>query len=228
MIELHFWTTPNGYKVLIFVEEAGIEYRVKPVNISIGEQFQAEFLEISPNNRIPAIVDHGPTDRGAALPVFESGAILWYLAEKSGQFLSTESRARKETLEWLMWQMAGLGPMLGQNHHFANYADEKIPYAIERYRKESARLYGVLERRLQDREYMVSDYSIADMAAYPWCRVCERQGIDMGALPNVQRWMRTIEMRPAVQRAYEIGLTINTTPTVTQASKAILFGKEAQ
>ena len=166
MIDLYFWTTPNGYKPLIFLEEAGLAYRLVPVNISAGDQFKPEFLAISPNNRMPAMVDHAPADGGEPLSLFESGAILWYLAEKSGRFVPGDLRGRKTTLEWLMWQMGGLGPMLGQNHHFAHYAPEKLPYAIERYVKETQRLYGVLERRLEGRDFIADDYTVADMAAH--------------------------------------------------------------
>jgi GST-like protein len=168
MIDLYYWTTPNGHKITIFLEETGIPYRIVPVDITQGEQFQPDFLRISPNNRIPAIVDPAPADGGAPVALFESGAILLYLAEKTGRFIPSDLRGRAETLQWLFWQMAGLGPMAGQNHHFGQYAPEKIPYAIDRYVKETNRLYGVLDRRLADREFVAGAYSIADMAAYPW------------------------------------------------------------
>jgi GSH-dependent disulfide-bond oxidoreductase len=225
MIDLYFWTTPNGYKPLIFLEEAGLEYRLVPVNISAGDQFKPEFLAISPNNRMPAMVDHAPADGGEPLSLFESGAILWYLAEKSGRFVPADLRGRKTTLEWLMWQMGGLGPMLGQNHHFAHYAPEKLPYAIERYVKETQRLYGVLERRLEGRDFIAGDYSVADMAAYPWCLLWQRQGIELVEFPNIERWLARIEARPAVQRAYALGKDLNTVPTVTDAAKSVLFGQ---
>ena len=225
MIDLYFWTTPNGYKPLIFLEEAGLEYRLVPVNISAGDQFKPEFLAISPNNRMPAMVDHAPADGGEPLSLFESGAILWYLAEKSGRFVPADLRGRKTTLEWLMWQMGGLGPMLGQNHHVAHYAPEKLPYAIERYVKETQRLYGVLERRLEGRDFIAGDYSVADMAAYPWCLLWQRQGITLAEFPNIERWLARIEARPAVQRAYAIGKDLNTVPTVTDAAKSVLFGQ---
>jgi len=225
MIDLYFWTTPNGYKPLIFLEEAGLEYRLVPVNISAGDQFKPEFLAISPNNRMPAMVDHAPADGGEPLSLFESGAILWYLAETSGRFVPADLRGRKTTLEWLMWQMGGLGPMLGQNHHFAHYAPEKLPYAIERYVKETQRLYGVLERRLEGRDFIAGDYSVADMAAYPWCLLWQRQGIELVEFPNIERWLARIEARPAVQRAYAIGKDLNTVPTVTDAAKSVLFGQ---
>ncbi len=225
MIDLYFWTTPNGYKPLIFLEEVGLAYRLVPVNISAGDQFKPEFLAISPNNRMPAMVDHAPADGGEPLSLFESGAILWYLAEKSGHFVPADLRGRKTTLEWLMWQMGGLGPMLGQNHHFAHYAPEKLPYAIERYVKETQRLYGVLERRLEGRDFIAGDYSVADMAAYPWCLLWQRQGIVLEEFPNIARWLARIEARPAVQRAYAIGKDLNTAPTVTDAAKSVLFGQ---
>ena len=225
MIDLYFWTTPNGYKPLILLEDAGLPYRLKPVNISTGDQFKPEFLAISPNNRMPAIVDEAPADGGPALSLFESGAILLYLAEKAGRFGGTDLRSRKTTLEWLMWQMGGLGPMLGQNHHFAHYAPEKLPYAIERYVKETQRLYGVLERRLQGRDFIADDYGIADMAAYPWCNLWHRQGITIDEYPNLKAWLERMGNRPAVQRSYAIGKELNTVPTVTEDAKSVLFGQ---
>jgi GST-like protein len=171
MIDLYYWTTPNGHKISIFLEESDQVYTIHPINISKGDQFQPSFLQIAPNNRIPAIVDREPTDGGDPISVFESGAILQYLAEKTGQFLSTERRVRIQTMEWLFWQVGGLGPMLGQNHHFIQYAPEKIPYAIQRYLKETELLYGVLNHQLSNREYIVGEYSIADMAAYPWAEI---------------------------------------------------------
>ena len=225
MIDLYFWTTPNGYKPLILLEETGLPYRLKPVNISTGDQFKPEFLAISPNNRMPAIVDEAPADGGPALSLFESGAILLYLAEKAGRFGGTDLRSRKTTLEWLMWQMGGLGPMLGQNHHFAHYAPEKLPYAIERYVKETQRLYGVLERRLQGRDFIADDYGIADMAAYPWCYLWHRQGITIDEYPNLKAWLERMGNRPAVQRSYAIGKELNTVPTVTEDAKSVLFGQ---
>ncbi len=225
MIDLYYWTTPNGHKITIFLEEAGLPYSIKPVNISNGEQFAPEFLAISPNNRIPAIVDLEPNDGKGPLSVFESGAILQYLAEKTGKFLPVDLRGRTETMQWLFWQMAGLGPMAGQNGHFANYAPEKIPYAINRYVKETERLYGVLDERLADREFIAGGYSIADMAAYPWIVPHERQGQNLSDFPNLKRWFETIQRRDAVQRAYALAKTINTAPTVTDESKSILFGQ---
>ncbi len=225
MIDLYYWTTPNGHKVTIFLEEAGLPYSIKPVNISKGEQFAPEFLAISPNNRIPAIVDLEPHDGKEPLSVFESGAILQYLAEKTGKFLPADLRGRTETMQWLFWQMAGLGPMAGQNGHFANYAPEKIPYAINRYVKETERLYGVLDERLANREFIAGAYSIADMAAYPWIVPHERQGQNLNDFANIKRWFATIQRRDAVQRAYAVAKSINTAPTVTEESKSILFGQ---
>ena len=227
MIDLYYWTTPNGHKITIFLEEADVPYTIKPVNISKGEQFQPSFLEISPNNRIPAIVDHDPASGSAALSVFESGAILLYLAEKTGKFIPADLDGRVETLQWLFWQMGGLGPMAGQNHHFLQYAPDKIPYAIERYVKETNRLYGVLDKRLADREFVAGDYSIADMASYPWVVPYERQGQRLDEFPNLKRWFDTIRARPAVTRAYELAKKINVQPTVSEESKSILFGQTA-
>jgi len=221
MIDLYFWTTPNGYKPLLFLEEAGIEYRIRPVNISKGEQFEPEFLKISPNNRIPAIVDHDPEDGGVALAQFESGAMLQYLAEKTGKFIPEDARGRAEVLQWLNWQMGGIGPMFGQFLHFADYAPERLPYAIERYSREAKRLLGVLDRRLADRDFVAGAYSIADIAIFPWVR----QPIErFEGFANVERWVRTVADRPATKRAYAIGATINTTPTITEESKALLIG----
>jgi GST-like protein len=225
MIDLYYWTTPNGHKITIFLEETGLPYSIKPVNIGKGEQFAPEFLAISPNNRIPAIVDPEPADGKGPLDIFESGAILQYLAEKTGKFLPGDLRGRAEVMKWLFWQMGGLGPMLGQNHHFRNYSNEKLSYAIERYTKETERLYGVLDDRLADREFIAGDYSIADMACYPWIVLYERQGQNLADFPNVKRWFETIQRRPAVQRAYAIAPTINTAPTMTEEAKAILFGQ---
>ena len=205
MIDLYYWTTPNGHKVSIFLEEAGLPYEVHAVNIGKNDQFKPEFLKIAPNNRIPAIVDHQPSDGGEPLGLFESGAILLYLAEKIGRFIPADLRGRQEVSQWLFWQMGGLGPMAGQNHHFGTFAPEKIPYAIERYEKETARLYGVLDRRLADREYVAGDaYSIADMAIYPWIASHARQKQNLADFPHVQRWFARLQARPAVQRAYAL------------------------
>ena len=225
MIDLYYWTTPNGHKITIFLEEAGLPYSIKPVNISTGEQFKPEFLKISPNNRIPAIVDNEPADGKGLLSVFESGAILQYLAEKTGKFLPGDARGRSDVMQWLFWQMAGLGPMAGQNGHFNNYAPEKLPYAINRYVKENERLYGVLDERLDGRDFIAGDYSIADMASYPWIVPHERHGQSLDDFPNLKRWFMKIGQRPAVQRAYEVAKKINTKPTVNEDSKSILFGQ---
>ena len=228
MIELYYWTTPNGHKVSIFLEEAGVEYKIFPVNISKGEQFNPDFLAFAPNNRIPAIRDMAPADGGAPLGVFESGAILEYLADKTGKFLPKEPRARFNVLQWLYWQMGGLGPMAGQNHHFVQYAPERIPYAMERYVKETNRLYGVLNKQLEGKAYIAGDYSIADMASYPWIVPYERQQQKLEDFPHLQAWFQRMAARPAVQRAYALAKDINSTPTVSQDAKAILFGQTAR
>ncbi len=209
MIDLYYWTTPNGHKITLFLEETGLPYSIKPINIGKDEQFAPAFLAISPNNRIPAIVDHEPVDGQSPLSVFESGAILLYLAEKTGKFLSNDFRTRNQTLEWLFWQMGGLGPMAGQNHHFGNFAPEKIPYAIKRYVDETARLYGVLNKRLERREFIAGDYSIADMACFPWIAAYTRQQIDINEFQNVKRWFNTIHQRPATQSAYRLAEQLN-------------------
>ena len=229
MIDLYYWTTPNGHKITLFLEEAGLDYQIFPINISKGDQFQPEFLKIAPNNRIPAIVDQAPADGGEPIALFESGAILLYLAEKIGKFLPQDVRGRADTLQWLFWQMGGLGPMAGQNHHFGTFAQERIPYAIDRYVKETNRLYGVLNKRLADREFITGEYSIADMAAYPWIVPYERQSQDLNDFPHLKRWFETIGARPATQRAYEKAKAINTAPTVkTDESRRILYGQTAQ
>lgn len=205
MIDLHFWTTPNGYKPLIFLEEAGLDYTLKPVDIGKGEQFKPDFLEIAPNNRIPAIVDRAPAGDGPPISVFESGAILHYLAEKTGRFLPMDPAARVDVQQWLFWQMGGLGPMAGQNHHFSGYAPEKIPYAIDRYVDETARLYRVLDTRLADRAFVAGEYSIADMAIYPWIVPHKNQGQDLLDFPNLARWFAVMRARDGVKRAYTAG-----------------------
>ena len=227
MIDLYYWPTPNGHKITMFLEETGLDYRIRPVNISKGEQFDPAFLKIAPNNRMPAIVDHAPADGGAAVSVFESGAILLYLAEKTGRFLPKDLRSRVQVTEWLFWQMAGLGPMLGQNHHFAIYAPEKIPYAINRYVSETSRLYAVLDKRLKNSAFIAGDYSIADMACYPWIVPWKRQGQNLDDYPDLRRWFESIRTRPATERAYERGKAYQTTPTVTEESRKILFGQTA-
>jgi GST-like protein len=228
VIDLYYWPTPNGHKITLFLEEAGMPYTIIPVNIGAGEQFRPEFLAISPNNRMPAIVDHTPIERGAPVAVFESGAILLYLAEKSERFMAKDLRGRVEVTQWLFWQIGGLGPMAGQNHHFARYAPEKIPYAIDRYVKETNRLYGVLNKRLADREFIAGPYSIADMAAYPWIVPHEAQGQSLDDFPHLQRWFESIKSRPATVRAYERGAAVSSNPTVDEESRKILFGQTAQ
>ncbi|HET9031419.1 MAG TPA: glutathione binding-like protein [Dokdonella sp.] len=210
MIDVHYWPTPNGHKITMFLEEVGLDYTIKPVNIGKGEQFEADFLKISPNNRMPAIVDNAPADGGAPLSVFESGAILQYLAEKTGKFLPTMLRERVVVNEWLFWQMAGLGPMAGQNHHFNRYAPEKIAYAIERYERETRRLYRVLDKQLAAHEFVAgASYSIADMAVYPWIVPYEAQHQDLNDTPQLKRWFEAIRDRPATVRAYEKGEAIS-------------------
>lgn len=210
MIDLYYWTTPNGHKVSLFLEEAGLPYEVHPINIGQGDQFKPDFLKIAPNNRIPAIVDQNPTDGGAPISLFESGAILLYLAEKTGKFIPQDLRGRQEALQWLFWQMGGLGPMAGQNHYFSQFAPEKIPYAIKRYVDETARLYGVLDRRLADRTFVAGEeYSIADMAIYPWIVSHKWQSQKLEDFPHVERWFNHIKQRPATVRAYELVQKVN-------------------
>jgi GST-like protein len=227
MIDLYYWTTPNGHKVTIMLEETGLAYTVKPVNINAGEQFDPAFLAIAPNNRIPAIVDHAPAGGGAPLPLFESGAILAYLAEKTGRFLPCDLAGRWDCLQWLFWQMANLGPMAGQTHHFRNYAQEKVPYAIDRYVRETGRLYAVLDKRLADREYVAGPYTIADMACYPWI-LPERQGQEIDRFPHLKAWKARIAARPAVERAYALAKSVNPTPApMDEKARQILFGQSA-
>ncbi len=229
MIDLHYWPTPNGHKITMYLEETGLPYKIFPVNIGTGDQFKPDFLEISPNNRMPAIVDHAPKDGGKPISVFESGAILTYLGEKTGKFLSSDVRVKFDTLQWLFWQMGGLGPMAGQNHHFAIYAPEKLPYAITRYVNETNRLYGVLNKRLADREFLAGDYSIADMASYPWVVPYERQGQKLEDFPHLKRWFEAIRARPATERAYALSKQVNPNATTirTEEEKKILFGQTA-
>lgn len=230
MLDLYFWTTPNGYKPLMMLEECGLPYRLVPVNISKGEQFDPAFLEIAPNNRIPALVDRAPADGGEPLSIFESGAILLYLADKAGLCIPGQPRERVACIEWVFWQMAGLGPMAGQNHHFGTYAPEKLPYAIDRYVRETARLYAVLNKRLTGRQWICGDtYSIADMACYPWIVPHARQQQSLDDFPQIARWFRAIEQRPATVRAYTAGAAVNDAATVgTAESRALLFGQSAQ
>jgi GST-like protein len=227
MIDLYFWPTPNGLKLKLFLEESALRYRAIPIDIGKGEQHRPEFLKVSPNNKIPALVDHDPPGGGAPLSLFESGAMLLYLAEKSGKFIPADVRGRAEVLQWLFWQVGGLGPMAGQNHHFNRYAPEKIPYAIERYLKETNRLYGVLDKRLADREYLAGAYSIADMASYPWIVPHEAQGQNLNDFPHLQRWFEAIKNRPATARAYERGAGLSSDAPMTEEARRILFGQTA-
>lgn len=229
MIDLHYWPTPNGHKITMFLEETGLEYRIVPVNITEGDQFRPDFLKIAPNNRMPAIVDHAPLDGQGPLSVFESGAILVYLAEKTGKLMPQNARGKAHVQEWLFWQMGGLGPMAGQNHHFTIYAPEKLPYAINRYVNETNRLYGVLDRQLAGRDYIAGDYSIADMACYPWIVPHKRQGQSLDDFPDLKRWFETIAVKPSTVRAYAKGkaLPMLRPAEITDAQKALLFGQTA-
>ena len=228
MIDLYYWPTPNGWKLSIMLEECGLPYRLVPVNIGIGEQFKPGFLAISPNNRMPAIVDKNPLGGGAPVSVFESGACLIYLAEKAGRFLPTTLRERTQALEWLMWQMGGLGPMAGQNGHFKLYAPEKIVYAIDRYSKEVDRLYGVLDRQLAHTGAYVagSSYSIADMAIFPWVRTYKAQQVDLAKFSQVQRWYKALIERPGVQRGIDLGKELRASG-MTEEARKVLFGQTA-
>jgi GST-like protein len=209
MLDLHYWTTPNGHKITIFLEESGLPYKIHPVNISKGEQFNPDFLAIAPNNRIPAIIDSEPIDGGEPLALFESGAILWYLAEKTHKFIPQSPRQKAEVSQWLFWQMSGLGPMAGQNHHFNTFAQEKIPYAMERYIKETARLYGVLNKQLENKEWVAADqYTIADMAIYPWIVPYEMQSQNLNDFPHLKKWFEKMQKREAIVKAYEIAKKI--------------------
>jgi GST-like protein len=224
MIDVYFWPTPNGKKITIALEELELPYRLVPVNIRRGDQFRTEFLAISPNNRMPAIVDYAPAARGAPVSVFESGAILIYLAEKVGRLLPTETRARAEVLAWLMWQMAGLGPMLGQAQHFRSYAPEKLPYAIDRYTNETHRLYRVLDTRLADRPFVAGEYSIADIAAWPWI-LPESQGQSFDEFPNLKAWYARVKARPAVERGANKGSELRDTSPIDAEARKVLFGQ---
>jgi GSH-dependent disulfide-bond oxidoreductase len=224
MIDLYYWPTPNGHEITIFLEEAGLEYTIHPVDISAGDQFKPMFLAFSPNIRMPAIIDKAPTDGGKAITVFDSGAILLYLAETVGRFLPNDVRGRKTVMEWLFWQVGGLGPMAGQNHHFGLYAPSKISYAIERYVNETNRLYGVLDRRLEGRPFVAGDdYTIADMACHPWIVRWKGQQQDLENFANLRRWFTDVRARPATQRAYAKGEPYSHRSTVTK----ILFGQTA-
>ncbi len=226
MIDLHYWPTPNGWKITIALEEMGLPYRVLPVNIGRGEQFKPDFLAISPNNRMPAIVDDDPPGGGTPVSVFESGAILLYLADKTRSFIPDDLRGRVAVHEWLMWQMGGLGPMMGQANHFVHYAPEKIAYGMERYTKEVERLFGVMERRLADRDYLAGEYSVADMAAFPWARLHDRLNIDAASFPRVAAWLARIDQRPAVQRALKVGK--DAIRPLDDEARKVLFGQGAK
>jgi GST-like protein len=235
MIDLHYWTTPNGHKITIYLEEAALPYRIVPVNIGKGDQFKPEFLAIAPNNRIPAIVDHAPVDSKSPITLFESGAILLYLADKTGKLIPQDLRGRVEALEWLFWQMAGLGPMAGQNGHFNYAAPEKIPYAISRYERETARLFAVLDKRLDGRDFLAGagrgEYSIADIASYPWTKNYARLNQKIEEFPNLLRWQAAIAARPATQRAYELADSVNPPkPAVplTDEERRLLYGQDAK
>jgi GST-like protein len=229
MIDLYYWTTPNGHKMTMFLEEAGLPYTIRPVNINKGEQFDPAFLKISPNNRIPAMVDHAPADGGAPIAMFESGAMLLYLAEKIGRFVPRDARPRLDCVQWLFWQMANLGPMAGQNHHFGLYAPEKIPYAIDRYVRETGRLYAVLNKQLAHQEFIVGEYTIADMASYPWIRP-ERQQQNIDDFPHLKRWRDAIHARPATVRAYAKAKEVNPSAGVpaTAEERKVLFGQSKE
>lgn len=230
MIELHYWPTPNGYKIRLFLEEAGLDHRIVPVDIGQGDQFKPDFLAISPNNKMPAIVDHAPADGGEPLSLFESGEILLYLAEKTGRFLPAGMRERHRALQWLFWQVAGLGPMAGQAGHFRVYAPEKIEYGIERYTREVSRLYGVLDRQLQGRAFVAGDdYSIVDMAIYPWIVPFEAHGQALDEFPDLARWFEAVRTRPATVKVYEDPSTAySSNQPLTDEARRILFGQGAK
>ena len=231
MIDLYYWGTPNGLKLKLFMEESGLPHRIVPVNIGKGEQFKPAFLTVSPNNKIPALVDHEPVGGGEPVSLFESGAMLLYLAEKTGRFLPADVRGRAEVLQWLFWQVGGLGPMAGQNGHFVAHAPERVPYAIERYVKETNRLYGVLDKRLADRKFIAGDdYSIADMASYPWIVPHAPHGQDLEDFPHLKRWFEAIQARPATVRAYE-GVApayAGGRNALSEEERRILFGQMAR
>lgn len=228
MYDLYYWTTPNGHKLTILLEEIGADYSIIPVNIGKGEQFESDFLRISPNNRIPALVDHKPDHSDKAVSLFESGAMMLYIAEKHRQFIPAEVHGRARVLQWLFWQMANLGPMAGQNHHFVTYLNEEIPYAIKRYVGEVSRLYMVLDHQLKDKEYICGDYSIADMACYPWIVPHKRQLQHIEQFPNLHRWFTQIRYKPATLRAYELAKEVNPSRGgMSEEEKKILFGQDA-
>ena len=224
MIDLYTWPTPNGFKVSIALEEMGLDYKVIPVNIGAGDQFEPDYLKLNPNNKMPTIVDPDPGAGGGPFTVFESGAILIYLAEKTGMFMPDDRRGRSEVVQWVMFQMGSIGPMLGQAHHFRQYAPEPLPYAVERYTNEANRLYGVLEGRLEGRDFLAGDYSIADMAAMPWLRRPERQGVEINDYPNVERWRQSILDRPAVERGLLVLADQTRRGPIDEKSREMLFG----
>jgi GST-like protein len=228
MIDLYYWTTPNGHKITLFLEEAELPYTIVPINIGAGDQFKPEFLKLAPNNRIPAIVDHEPATGSEPISIFESGAILLYLAEKTGKLIPADLCGRVEVLQWLFWQMGGLGPMAGQNHHFSQYAPEKIPYAINRYVNETGRLYAVMDTRLGDREFLAGEYSIADIASYPWIVPHERQGQSLDTFPNLKRWFEAIQSRPATIRAYAKADAFKNQAISPEQSRDLLFNQSAK
>lgn len=228
MIDLFFWPTPNGYKNLIFLEESALAYQIRPVNIMKGEQFKSDYLAIAPNNRIPAIIDYTPTDRNEPFALFESGSILIYLAEKTGQFLASDLRNRHQTIQWLMWQMGGIGPMMGQANHFIQYAPENVPYGKKRYIEEVKRLFRVMERQLSDQDYLTGDYSIADMACYPWIAFSSLINIQLSDFPRVAEWVDRITQRSAVKRAYEVGESLKGEQQMDDEARWILFGINPQ
>ena len=223
MIDLYYWSTPNGKKIAIMLEECGLEYAVVPVNIGLGEQFKPEFLKISPNNRIPAIVD-----RETGISIFEGGAILVYLAEKSGQFLPQQGADRAEVLQWLFWQAGGLGPMAGQHSHFVNYAEDPSPYARDRYSREYGRLLAVMDVRLRDRDYLAGDYSIADIASFPWVMPYKRFGFDLDRFANLRGWFDRIKARPAVRRGVDVGKDLQQDLAGSHKARSVMFEQDAE
>ncbi len=225
-IDVYYWPTPNGWKVTILLEELGAPYNIIPINIGKGEQFKPEFLKISPNNRMPALVDHEPLGGGEPLAIFESGAMMEYIAEKHGKFLPKDARGKYEVLQWVYWQMANLGPNSGQANHFRHYAPEKIAYGINRYTDEVNRLYGVMNTRLADREYLAGAYSIADMASWPWVVPYERVGQDLNDFPHLKRWFEALKARPAVDRGYKVGQELR--QEMSEEAKKVLFGQRAR
>lgn len=228
MIDLYYWPTPNGWKISIMLEECGLPYTLHRMQLGRGDQHKPEFLKLSPNGRMPAIVDHAPMGGGAPVSIFESGAILLYLAEKTGRFMPRELRGRYEVIQWLMWQMGGLGPMCGQAHHFRQYAPEQVPYAIERYTNEVNRLYGVMNKRLADRDFLAGDYSIADIACVGWVRPYKNQGQNLEDFPNLKRWFETIMARPAVERGMAVGQEYRRNLADDKDAQKVLFGQKAR